>query len=211
MTQLYLSQFLTIALVHLLAVASPGPDFAIIVRQSFRYGKTTSLWTSLGVGCGILVHVSYSILGVGLIISRSIMLFSFIKVICALYLLYVGIQSIQATPHNGAFACRQQGALPTRRQAIMSGFLTNGLNPKATLFFLSLFTVVIDHTTPVAVQVMYGLYMAVATGAWFALLSLFLGQNVVRAVLFKAGHWLERFTGVILILLGAELVITSHT
>ena len=71
---MYWTEFLTVALVHLLAVASPGPDFAIVVRESVSSGRHTGICTAIGVGSGILLHVTYSLLGIGLIVSQSIVL-----------------------------------------------------------------------------------------------------------------------------------------
>ncbi len=202
----YLSEFLTIALVHLLAVASPGPDFAIIVRQSLVYGKFTALWSSLGVGCGILVHVFYSLLGIGLIISQSVLAFSILKFMGALYLIYIGMKSLRAKPLAGGVQFKQEAKpAPGRMRAIWTGFLTNGLNPKATLFFLSLFTVVINPETPRTVQAFYGVYMAVATGIWFSCVSLFFSHPRIRSTFQKMGHWLERLTGLVLLGLGIKL------
>ena len=59
-------EFLTVASLHLFAVASPGPDFALVIRQCFRYGKKSAIWTSLGISVGILFHVSLSLIGLGL-------------------------------------------------------------------------------------------------------------------------------------------------
>lgn len=202
----YLAEFLTIALVHLLAVASPGPDFAIIVRQSLVYGKTTALWSSFGVGCGILIHVFYSLLGIGLVISQSVVAFSILKVMGALYLIYIGVKALRAKPLAGGLQLEpeSQPALG-RRRAIWVGFLTNGLNPKATLFFLSLFTVVINPETPRLIQSFYGIYMAVATAIWFCGVSLFFSHPRIRNTFQKLGHWLERLTGIVLIGLGIKL------
>lgn len=211
MTDLYLTQFLTIALVHLLAVASPGPDFAIIVRQSIAHGKVTALWSSLGVGCGILIHVCYSLLGIGVIVSQSILAFTVMKIVGALYLVFIGFKSLRAQPHSTLLpAVGHQARQPTIAQAFWTGFLTNGLNPKATLFFLSLFTVIIQPQTPLLVQAGYGVYMAVATGVWFAMLSLFFGHQRIRNHFLKIGHWFERLTGTVLILLGVKLAAASH-
>ena len=66
---MYAAEFLTVALIHLLAVASPGPDFAVVVRESVTHGRRAGTWTALGVGTGIFVHVAYSLLGIGLIIA----------------------------------------------------------------------------------------------------------------------------------------------
>ena len=206
MSDLYLAQFLTIVVVHFLAVASPGPDFAVIVRQSVVYGKNTALWTSLGVGCGILVHVCYSLLGIGFIVSQSIVAFNVLKVSCALYLIFLGWKSIRARPRDAyVITGEQKSSVPTIGKALWTGFLTNGLNPKATLFFLSLFTVVIDPKTPLWIQAGYGIYMAVATAVWFCALSLFFSHGIIRKNFLRIGHWFERITGALLILLGLKL------
>ena len=202
----YLTEFITIALVHLLAVASPGPDFAIIVRQSLVYGKATALWSSLGVGCGILIHIFYSLLGIGLIISQSVVAFSILKWLGALYLIYIGAKAVRAKPLGGGLQLEAETqAAPGRVRAMWTGFLTNGLNPKATLFFLSLFTVVINPETPLPVQAFYGIYMAAATAVWFSLVSLFFSHPRIRKTFQKLGHWLERLTGLVLIGLGIKL------
>lgn len=206
----YLAQFLTIAVVHLLAVASPGPDFAVIVHQSITYGRRTALWTSLGVGCGILVHVGYSLLGIGLIISQSIALFTLLKTVGALYLIYLGSMAVRSKPRNRAqISPKTQPVPPTAAKALRTGFFTNGLNPKATLFFLSLFTAVINPETPLLVQAGYGLYMALATGIWFSSLSFLFGHATVRRLFLQLGHWFDRFTGAVLIGLGLKLALIT--
>ncbi len=206
----YLPQFLTIAIVHLLAVASPGPDFAIVVRQSITYGKITALWTSLGVGTGILLHVMYSLLGIGVVVSQSILAFTIMKFLGAAYLMYIGWKALRTKPGGSRILARKEQEVPTIRKAFWTGFLTNGLNPKATLFFLSLFTVVIAPETPVPIQLFYGIYMAMATALWFSGLSLLFGNERVRLLFGKVGHWFERFMGGALLLLGVKLAITSQ-
>jgi len=208
----YLTQFLTVAFIHLLAVASPGPDFAIVVRQSITHGRATALWTSLGIGTGILIHVSYSLLGLGLIISRSIVLFSIMKTLCALYLIYLGVSALKSRPMQEQDASEEVGRhqLPSPLAAYRTGFFTNGLNPKATLFFLSLFTVIIDPATPLVIQAGYGLYMALATALWFSCLSFFFSHERVRRVFYRIGHWFDRITGLVLIGLGLQFALSRQ-
>jgi len=206
----YWMEFLTVALVHLLAVASPGPDFAVVVRESVTQGQRAGLWTALGVGSGIFVHIAYSLLGIGLIVSQSILLFNLFKWLAAGYLVYLGWKALRARPQLEA-ATLTAGPVPTRRarQAFTVGFVTNGLNPKATLFFLSLFTVVISHDTPLAVQAGYGLYLACATTLWFCLVAWLFSRDRVRAGFARMGHWFDRVTGAVLIALGARLALSE--
>ncbi|MCO6059898.1 LysE family transporter [Pseudomonas sp. MOB-449] len=207
---MYWTEFLTVALIHLLAVASPGPDFAIVVRESVAHGRRAGTWTALGVGMGIFVHVAYSLLGIGLIVSQSIMLFNALKWAAAAYLLYIGIKALRARPADpvAAEAALMAGER-SPRGAFVSGFVTNGLNPKATLFFLSLFTVVINPHTPLAIQAGYGVYLAFATAAWFSLVALLFSQRRVRAGFARMGHWFDRLMGAVLVGLGLKLAFTE--
>ena len=207
----YMGEFLTVAVVHLLAVASPGPDFAMVLRQSLTAGRSAAIWTSIGIGVGILVHVAYTLLGLGLIISQSVQVFNLIKLIGAGYLIYIGWVSLRAQLANGVAEVVEsaQGGRCCPSRAFRIGFLTNVLNPKATLFFLSLFSVIINPETPQIVQFYYGLYMSLATGVWFCGLSLVLTQGWVRNFFVRFGHWAERGMGVVLIALGVRLAFSN--
>ncbi|MDD9891866.1 MAG: LysE family transporter [Gammaproteobacteria bacterium] len=207
---MYWAEFFTIAVAHLFAVASPGPDFAVVLRQCVTSGTRAGLWTSFGVGSGILLHVTYCILGVALLLSQSPALFNSMKYLAAAYLFYLGIQSIReslqeaaATDIDAVNVSLEPG------KAFILGFLTNGLNPKATLFFLALFTVVISPETPTSVQAIYGIYLAMATFAWFAMLSTILGRDNVRAWLLRAGAWFERGMGLVLILIAIQIAFNT--
>jgi RhtB (resistance to homoserine/threonine) family protein len=201
----YWSEFLAIALAHLLAVASPGPDFAIVTRQCVLTGTRAGVWTALGVGAGILLHVCYCLLGVALLLSSSPQLFTVMKLLAAAYLIYLGVRALRSSGFQMQMDSEGNNDDFVPAKAVLQGFLTNGLNPKATLFFLALFTVVIDPATPVAVQLFYGAYLAVATFVWFALLSLFLGHRAVRERILALGVWFDRAMGVLLILLALQI------
>lgn len=205
---MYLQEFLLVALVHLLAVMSPGPDFAIVIRNSVSLGRQTGLLTAAGIGTGILIHVGYSLLGIGFIVSQSVWLFNLMKWLAAAYLLYLGARALRSQPQTPATEGTSVDRL-SRRRAFVQGFITNGLNPKATLFFLSLFTVVISHQTPLAVQAGYGLYLAVATGVWFCLVAVLFSHPRVRRAFSRLGHWFDRAMGLVLVGLGLRLALSQ--
>ena len=212
--QQYWLEFLTIASVHLLAVASPGPDFAIVLKHSISFGRRAAIITSIGVGVGILIHVGYSLLGIGILIKTTPLIFQVFSYIAAMYLLYLGLEAIRssAPKHlNNVNNVNNESDDKTvhiisDKKAFMVGFLTNGLNPKATLFFLSVFSVAISPETPNAIKLGYGLYLAMATGIWFCVLSLFLSSRKVRLYIGKKGYWFDRVMGIVLILLAIKLV-----
>lgn len=207
-------EFLLIATAHLLAVASPGPDFAIVLRYAVRYGRKTAVYASLGIGTAILLHVTYSLVGIGVLIKTTPWLFQLLSVAAALYLIYLGQGAIRAkAPALAATAelTADTADLPSGRSAFIAGFVTNGLNPKATLFFLSLFAVVISAQTPFFYKAVYGIYMALATALWFTLLSFLLTQSKIRQMLLAKGYWFDRLMGILLLLLAGHLLLSSFT
>jgi threonine/homoserine/homoserine lactone efflux protein len=206
--QQYWLEFLTIASVHLLAVASPGPDFAIVLKHSISFGRRAAIITSIGVGVAILIHVSYSLLGIGILIKTTPVLFQIFSYVAAAYLLYLGWGAIRSPAPKSISAedVKSPIQLISDKKAFMVGFLTNGLNPKATLFFLSVFAVAVSPDTPNAIKLAYGLYMAVATGIWFCVLSLFLSSKKVTLFIGEKGYWFDRVMGIVLILLAIKLV-----
>ncbi|MEO6245720.1 MAG: LysE family transporter [Opitutaceae bacterium] len=204
-------EFAQVAGAHLLAVASPGPDFAIVLKQSLAHGRRTALWTCCGVGTAILLHVTYSLLGLGLLIGGSERWFTAVKFAGAAYLAWMGIQALRAKPRAGdglEGAVEGKGS-PTDAAAFAKGFLTNALNPKATLFFISLFAVVVSPHTPKLVQAGYGAWMALATAAWFSLVAVLFTQVPVRRAFLRHGHWIDRALGVVFLIFAVSLVVAK--
>lgn len=210
----YIEQFFLIAAVHLLAVASPGPDLAIILKQSIRYDRRTAIYTSFGIATGILLHVTYSLIGIGLIIASDERLFTALKYLAASYFCYIAWHSLRAKKPE-VIGDETQNVdsviddIPSPKKAFFTGFLVNGLNVKATLFFVSLFSVIIIPETPFAIKLSYGLYMTVATSAWFIFLSYLLTQTSVRSLLQVKGYLLDRLMGAVLLFLAIQLVLSD--
>lgn len=188
---------------------SPGPDLAMIIRNSLMYSKKTGIYSSIGLAIGILLHVSYSLIGIGFIISKSIVLFSLIKILGATYLIYIGYKSLKNKPNKAKSEELKQNLNIKRGEAIKMGFLTNALNPKVTLFFLSLFTQVISIETPLFVQVLYGIEMTFMTFIWFSFVATILSHKTIKAKFSLFHNYFEKVFGIILILLGIKVAISS--
>ena len=95
------------------------------------------------------------------------------------------------------------------RGAFVTGFLTNALNPKATLFFISLFVLIVSPTTPKLIQAGYGLWMAVATAGWFCAVSMVFTREEVRRTFLRHGHWIDRALGVVFLGFAASLAVAT--
>ena len=207
----YLDEFIVIAVIHFLAVASPGPDFAIVLKQSIRYGRKTALYTSLGIGTGILVHVSYSLVGIGLLIANDERLFTVLKYLAASYFCYIAWHGLRAKKPTSLLSSLEEfkATIPSSKKAFVTGFFINGLNVKATLFFVSLFSMVISSTTPFSIKLSYGIYMAIATAVWFCSLSYMLTHQSLSHKIQKNSYWLDRVMGVVLLILAVQLVLSE--
>jgi threonine/homoserine/homoserine lactone efflux protein len=203
---MYLNEFLAIAVLHLLAVASPGPDFAVTTRYSLAYGGAIGRWVSVGIGTGILLHVVYSLLGIALVIHRYQWVYASFLVVGAVYLAWLGWQALQSQPRGSMVVDPARADKLSNWQAFRVGFLTNGLNVKATLFFLTLFSTVIDPATPNSIKLGYGLYMAIATALWFSLLATLITWKPFYSKLWAISHWLDRLMGMALLLLSGWLL-----
>ena len=205
----YWIEFSKVALAHALAVASPGPDFAIVLKQSLAHGRRTAIWTSIGVGAAISLHVGYSLLGLGLLIKSSAVWFDVVKYAGAAYIAWLGVQSLFAKPRDVATTAADYAVPPpSTRGAFTTGFLTNALNPKVSLFFISLFVLIVSPATPKWVQAGYGLWMVVATMGWFSLVSVLFTRAEVRRSFLRHGHWIDRVLGVVFLGFAASLVFT---
>ncbi|GGB82822.1 lysine transporter LysE [Marinobacterium zhoushanense] len=197
----YLHEFTALALVHFLAVVIPGPDFAITVRQSVRFGHLAGTVTALGIGAGISVHVIYTLLGISALMHTTPWLMDMASLVGGVYLIYLGVGLIRSRPARADALAAEAGAQqsPPLHRAFMVGFMTNATNPKATLFFLAIFTTLVSGTTPLPVQILYGSWMCVVNATWFILVSYMFSRNGVRSRFLCLGHWLERTMGGLLI------------
>ncbi len=198
-----------------LAYVVPGPDFAIILRYSAR-GRRWGRAAAFGVICGLCVHLTLAVLGLSALLAQSEVAFTVVKLVGAAYLILLGIQSLLAArkPNRpggaeGAVA-PGSGSPPRLRPAFVQGFLTNVLNPKAALFFLSLLPQFIDPAAPVLPQtaLLGTITVAFGVGWWMLFVALtgriseWLARSTVR-------RWLDGVTGVFFIGLGIRLARTD--
>lgn len=90
-----MTELLVVITITVLAVLSPGPDFAMVTRNSLVLSRRHGVFTALGIGLGVMLHIGYTLFGVGLLVKESLLLFSVLKIAGALYLVYLGIRMLR--------------------------------------------------------------------------------------------------------------------
>jgi len=201
--------FFTVALMHLFAVASPGPDFFLISRQSILYGKNISIWASLGISMGILMHSLLSIAGIYMILSLYPHLLFYMKIIASLYIAFLGIRTLMIS-NNIKIDISVNKIDISFFKSFFTGFLTNALNPKAFLFFIMVFALISNTTESVVIKMALGVYMAVATFIWFTFISISFAKISQGAVIKKIIPYLEKIVGVLLILISLQILFSDY-
>lgn len=203
--------FGAVASAHALGVMSPGPDFAMVTRQSLALGRAAGVWTAAGIGSGILFHVAYGLFGLRWLTQKFPWSLNAIALAGAAFLVWMGLQALRAQPqaiHDDTTQPAQRGD-GWRNYGI--GLATNLLNPKATLFFVALFTTVVAGPVSVPMMALLGVWLPLSTFAWFATVALMLSHPGLRSGLRRHAHRIDHAMGLVLILLGGAVIARTLT
>ncbi len=198
-------EFLTIAILHLFAVASPGPDFLLVTRQCLRFDRTVAIWASAGIATGILFHSFIAITGVTLIISSNPEVFKWLKVLASIYIAYLGYLSIFKSSTSVSDEDKKDNE--NYVGSFTLGLITNILNPKAILFFITVFTAVVDVSTTQLLLGLYGLYMSITTFIWFTGISYIFSNQGLRDRYKQFIPFFEKGIGIVLIIIAVGLIL----
>lgn len=203
------SSLLAVAAVSLLAAISPGPDFFIVLRNSLSYSRKAGLLTACGVSLALIVHLFYTLVGIGVLIAESPFFYSLLKYTGVAYLFYIGlnglISSFKKTPSLDIDYTKSSAQI-SLSEAFMQGFLTNLLNPKAALFFISLFSQFIDSSTPMIMRIEYAFINWSITLGWFLLLSYMITSKLLLGKMDRFRIYIDRVMGCALVLLGMKML-----
>ena len=204
-----MSAFFAITLVIILAAISPGPDFAVVTKNSLLYSRRSGIFTALGVSVSLLIHSSYCVLGLAIVIAKSLLIFSLIKYVCASYLIYLGIKSLFAKRSVDTSQPKHSKIQLSAFRAFRQGLLCNLLNPKAIMFLLAFFTLVVTPATTPFTQIIYVLDIGTVHFVWFSLLTVMITHRHIRSKIANIQHYIVKSMGVVLIAFGARIA-TLH-
>ena len=201
-------QMLVIVSVTSLVMIIPGPDMVLVVRNTFLGGRRAGLRTSMGILSGNLVHISYCVLGIGLLISQSIMVFTALKYAAAAYLIYLGIMSFR----SGDTRLDTNDVENRRRNGrwFIQGFVNNLLNPKGSLFYLGVFTTVITPETSASATLLLVFSMMLVSASFWLWFVCTLDRPTIREFLERSQQAVNRVLGVVFVLLGVRVASLSR-
>lgn len=200
--------YFQVMIVALLAGMSPGPDFFLVMKNSLGYGRRVGIASALGIAAALAVHASYTVVGLAIIVQHYRWLFAAIQIFGALYLAYLGISTIVSTFRKKAEARSAEpeaAGAKSLRQGFLNGFLCNILNPKAFVFFLSIFSQFLTRDSSKLAELVYGVEVVAVIGAWFVLVATAASIPSFRAFYRKAEKWLERFFGCVLLFFAVRI------
>jgi RhtB (resistance to homoserine/threonine) family protein len=196
-----------------IVIMIPGPDTAVVTKNVLLHGRRTALATSLGVSAGLSVWTLAAAGGVASLLRASAVAFTVLKLIGALYLVWLGIQALRAAGlAAGGAEDRAVAVRPAigARGGFRQGFLSDLANPKIGIFFTSLLPQFVDPGRPVLVPfLVLGAVFVLMTVLWLFAYTLIAARaaQTLRRPRVKAA--LDRFTGVVLIAIGIRLA-TEH-
>ncbi|MBJ7536206.1 LysE family translocator [Marinomonas transparens] len=203
----------SVAIITLLAVISPGPDFAMVSRVSLLKGRKEGILCALGISVAIGVHLAYTLLGLGIVFANNVWVLNTLRYLGALYLVWLGLSALwpdikrwfmTTTPPSATSPISEP--LANNKSSFWMGFACNALNPKTMLFIVSLFSQVISPNTSVVMELGYGFYIAFVHFLWFGLVACLLTSAPIQNKVAACKVWIERVTGVLLATLGVRLL-----
>ncbi|WP_076419758.1 LysE family translocator [Colwellia sp. UCD-KL20] len=197
-----------ITTIHFLAAAAPGPDFVLVSQQTLTHGKKTGWLCSIGITLGLSIHLIYSALGLAAVIANSSSALWAIKIIGGCYLLYLGYKGITSKKSSHE-AVQIVSVKNSPLKSIGIGFLCNALNPKAPIYFVSLFTLVLSPDLPLSHLLIYGVWIMAIQFIWFSSVVFLLSRPAVNKKFQDMGHWVDRVTGVAMVALGLKVITTK--
>ena len=196
--------FIWSSLAHIIALTSPGPDTAIIIRQVSLYGRKSGVLAALGIGLGIYIHCLLAINGLSLLVVSNVLYKFIISVVGSTYILYLGIKMLMPQPNTKEKETHDKKA----SSSFFIGLITNLFNIKAFIFFVSLFSILVDSINGLYFYI-YPLYFAFTSAGWFIFLSYLLTNQSLEKFNIHSNKLVSKITAILLCLIGLSILIKS--
>jgi RhtB (resistance to homoserine/threonine) family protein len=194
----------TIGFVHFLAAMSPGPSFLVTARTAVAQSRADGIKVALGLGIGTTVWSVAAILGLNFLFHQVPWLFMGMKLVGALFLLWIAYQIFRHAADQ--LEMNERVSCENGQNALLRGFLIQISNPKVVVFFGSIFVAMLPSEVPAWMVIALIAIVTLNEVVWYSLVSLFFAAPPVRRFYLVAKRWIDRATGAFLGLLGLRLL-----
>ncbi|WP_263753540.1 threonine export protein RhtC [Kosakonia cowanii] len=204
-----LTLFLSVMTVHFIALMSPGPDFFFVSQTAVSRSRKEAMLGVLGITAGVMVWAAVALLGLNLILAKMAWLHSIIMVGGGLYLCWMGFQMLRgALKKETASSDAPQVELAAGGRSFVKGLLTNLANPKAIIYFGSVFSLFVGDS--VGANARWGIFVliVVETFAWFTLVASVFALPRVRRGYQRMAKWIDGVAGALFAGFGIHLIIS---
>jgi threonine efflux protein len=200
------SLFLTIAFVHLIALLSPGPDFFFVSQVAVSRSRREAMYGVIGITLGVVVWSSLALLGLQWLLHRVAWLERAIAIGGGIYLCWMGVQLLRGALRPAAVHAARPVTTTSPWKALRMGLLTNLANPKAAIYFASIFSAFLSDRVTTASR--WGLWtlVAVETLAWFTFVAAVFALPAMRRGYLRASRWIDGCAGAVFVAFGLHLV-----
>jgi threonine efflux protein len=203
--------FLTVALVHLIALMSPGPDFFFVSQTAASRSRREAMMGVMGISLGIVVWAGVALMGLHLILQKMAWLHQIIMVGGGIYLCWMGWQLLRSARSQNAQSVPSPEVsvvLPKPGRSFIRGFLTNLSNPKAVIYFGSVFSLFVGDDVGAGAR--WGLFLLIIaeTFVWFSLVAVVFALPAMRRGYQRLAKWIDGLAGVLFTGFGLHLIFT---
>lgn len=199
-----LSIIFSLILISALGAMSPGPSLAVVAKHSLASGRLHGIVTSWSHSMGVGIHALLGIFGLAVVLKQSPTLFTAVSYAGAAYLAYLGVNALRSK--GGIAAKLKAGESTTILEAARDGFMISLLNPKLALYFIALFSQFVALSSELSSRIIIVSTPIVIDGLWYTLIAVVLSRPKVLEKLRSKAQWIDRVSGVVLILLAARVV-----
>jgi threonine/homoserine/homoserine lactone efflux protein len=197
----------TFAAAATLVILFPGPDTLVVLRSVLRGGRTRGLTTAAGILTGLTGWVLAAALGLAAVLRASELAYNVLRIAGACYLLWLGMQSLRAVLRKLPENVRRAGIVGT---GFVAGLVTNLLNPKVGVFFVTFLPGFVPHGYAVGPTcLLLGAVFLLLSVGYFALLLGFAARLVTWLTTPRIRRRLDAVTGAVLVGFGARLAVES--
>ncbi len=204
-----LTLFFTVALVHLVALMSPGPDFFFVSQTAVSRSRKEAMLGVLGITAGVMVWSGVALLGLHIILEKMAWLHNIIMVGGGLYLCWMGYQMLRgALKKSDAPAHEPNVELARGGRSFLKGLLTNLANPKAIIYFGSVFSLFVGDNVGSSERLGIFLLIALETFAWFTLVASLFALPAMRRGYQRMAKWIDGVAGALFAGFGLHLIIS---